>query len=121
MPRSDTALLFDALPVPIDVECDAKNSRLYWIGRGDPTRGNTLNRCRTVNRIVQTPEIPLSGLEEGIGLALDEASGGAHISCLGGSVHVTSLDRSGETCLPLSDARSWLASLHNGHLQRRFW
>jgi len=100
--RSDITLLFDALPEPIDLEWDAKNSLLYWTDRGDPPRGNTLNRCRIVNGVAQTPEILLSGLDEGIGLALDEASGEVYVSDLGGFVRVASVDRPVEPRLLLS-------------------
>jgi DNA-binding beta-propeller fold protein YncE len=100
--RSDITLLFDALPEPIDLEWDVKNSLLYWTDRGDPPRGNTLNRCRIVNGVAQTPEILLSGLDEGIGLALDEASGEVYVSDLGGFVRVASVDRPVEPRLLLS-------------------
>lgn len=100
--RSDITLLFDTLPEPIDLEWDARSSLLYWTDRGDPPRGNTLNRCRIVNAVAQTPEILLSGLDEGIGLALDEASGEAYVSDLGGFVRVASLNRAGEPRLLLS-------------------
>lgn len=100
--RSDITLLFDTLPEPIDLEWDARSSLLYWTDRGDPPRGNTLNRCRIVNAVAQTPEILLSGLDEGIGLALDEATGEAYVSDLGGFVRVASLDRPVEPRLLLS-------------------
>ena len=38
-------LLFDGLPEPIDLELDLKNRLLYWTDRGDPPRGNTVNRA----------------------------------------------------------------------------
>jgi hypothetical protein len=42
--RSDIELLFDKLPEPIDLELDLENRVLYWTDRGDPPRGNTVNR-----------------------------------------------------------------------------
>src|SRR5205814_457707 len=43
--RTDIELLFDGLPEPIDLELDLKNRFLYWTDRGDPPRGNTVNRA----------------------------------------------------------------------------
>ena len=43
--RSDIEVLFDQLPEPIDLELDLKNRVLYWTDRGDPPRGNTVNRA----------------------------------------------------------------------------
>jgi hypothetical protein len=37
--------LFDGLPEPIDLELDLKNRFIYWTDRGDPPRGNTVNRA----------------------------------------------------------------------------
>src|SRR5262249_29835790 len=43
--RSDIELLFDGLPEPIDLELDVERRVLYWTDRGDPPRGNTVNRA----------------------------------------------------------------------------
>ena len=43
--RSDIEVFFDGLPEPIDLELDLKNRLLYWTDRGDPPRGNTVNRA----------------------------------------------------------------------------
>ena len=43
--RTDIEVLFDALPEPIDLELDLKNRFIYWTDRGDPPRGNTVNRA----------------------------------------------------------------------------
>src|SRR6201993_1930121 len=43
--RSDVELLFDGLPEPIDLELDLTTRMLYWTDRGDPPRGNTVNRA----------------------------------------------------------------------------
>ena len=43
--RTDIEVLFDDLPEPIDLELDLKNRALYWTDRGDPPRGNTVNRA----------------------------------------------------------------------------
>src|SRR5215470_19254132 len=42
--RSDIEVLFDHLPEPIDLEFDLANRVLYWTDRGNPPRGNTVNR-----------------------------------------------------------------------------
>ena len=42
--RSDVEVLFDHLPEPIDLELDLESRVLYWTDRGDPPRGNTVNR-----------------------------------------------------------------------------
>ena len=43
--RSDIELLYEGLPEPIDLELDLKNRVIYWTDRGDPPRGNTVNRA----------------------------------------------------------------------------
>jgi DNA-binding beta-propeller fold protein YncE len=43
--RSDIEVFFDQLPEPIDLELNLKNRVLYWTDRGDPPRGNTVNRA----------------------------------------------------------------------------
>ena len=43
--RSDIEVLFDHLPEPIDLELDLAHRVLYWTDRGDPPRGNTVNRA----------------------------------------------------------------------------
>lgn len=43
--RRDIELLFDGLPEPIDLELDLANRVLYWTDRGDPPRGNKVNRA----------------------------------------------------------------------------
>src|SRR6201993_2850202 len=67
--RSDIEVLFDQLPEPIDLELDLANRVLYWTDRGDPPRGNTVNRVPIDKKA--TPEILITHLMEGIGIALD--------------------------------------------------
>jgi hypothetical protein len=66
--RSDIEIFFDGLPEPI--ELDHKNCVLYWTDRGDPPRGNTVNGASIDNKPVE-PEIVVTQLMEGIGIALD--------------------------------------------------
>ena len=61
---------YDGLPEPIDLELDVKNRILYWTDRGDPPRGNTVNRASIDNKPAE-PEIVVTHLMEGIGIALD--------------------------------------------------
>src|SRR5262249_25492276 len=43
--RQDVEVLFDGLPEPIDLDPDLANRMLYGTDRGDPPRGNTVNRA----------------------------------------------------------------------------
>ena len=43
--RNDIQLLYENLPEPIDLDLDVSIGRLYWTDRGDPPRGNTVNRA----------------------------------------------------------------------------
>jgi hypothetical protein len=43
--RTDIEVFTDGLHEPIDLHWDAEESTLYWTDRGDPPRGNTLNRA----------------------------------------------------------------------------
>jgi hypothetical protein len=89
--RPDISVLFDSLPEPIDLEWDDESNTLYWTDRGAPPQGNTLNRCRFVGEKPETPEILLSDLQEGIGLALDNAHERAFVTDLGGNLRIAAL------------------------------
>jgi hypothetical protein len=93
--RSDVEVLFDELPEPIDLEWEEHTGQLYWTDRGDPPAGNTLNRALICPGEPLRREIVLTGLKEGIGLAIDRKSRRAFVSDLGGFVRVMSLDRPG--------------------------
>ena len=43
--RQDIEVLYDNLPEPIDLDLDLGNRMMYWTDRGDPPRGNTVNRA----------------------------------------------------------------------------
>jgi hypothetical protein len=88
--RSDIELLFDQLPEPIDLELDVANRVLYWTDRGDPPRGNTVNRAPI--DVKAAPEIEIKHLLEGIGIALDVAGNRMFFTDLGGSVYSADLD-----------------------------
>src|SRR5260221_697678 len=67
--RSDIEVLFSGLPEPIDLDLDLSKRMMYWTDRGDPPSGNTVNRAAMDS--AAKPEILVSGLHEGIGIALD--------------------------------------------------
>ncbi|HUN96615.1 MAG TPA: 3-hydroxyacyl-CoA dehydrogenase [Bradyrhizobium sp.] len=93
--RSDIEVFFDHLPEPIDLEFDLKNRVLYWTDRGDPPRGNTVNRA-SVDAKPQAPEILITHLMEGIGIALDVPGDRMFVTDFAGSVYSAKLDGSGE-------------------------
>jgi hypothetical protein len=88
--RSDIEVLFDQLPEPIDLELDLANRVLYWTDRGDPPRGNTVNRAPIDTKAV--PEILITHLMEGIGIALDVAGNQMFVTDFAGSVYSADLD-----------------------------
>jgi DNA-binding beta-propeller fold protein YncE len=92
--RTDIELLYDKLPEPIDLDLDVGDRRLYWTDRGDPPRGNTVNRAPldAPRGGRQPPEIVFSHLMEAIGLALDPKHGRMFITDFGGSVYSANLD-----------------------------
>jgi hypothetical protein len=89
--RPDIEVLFDNLPEPIDLEWEEGTGYLYWTDRGDPPAGNTLNRAIVRPGQPMIREIILTGLQEGIGLAIDRRNKRAFVSDLGGFVRVMSL------------------------------
>jgi DNA-binding beta-propeller fold protein YncE len=92
--RTDIELLFDGLPEPIDLELDLKNQFIYWTDRGDPPRGNTVSRASLDADFTKhpTPDILLTHLMEGIGIALDFKGGRMFITDLAGSIYSAKLD-----------------------------
>jgi len=94
--RQDIELLYNNLPEPIDLDLDLGNRIMYWTDRGDPPRGNTVNRAPmdVINGKRPEPEIVLNHLMEGIGLALDLDNGRMFVTDLAGSVYSANLDGS---------------------------
>jgi hypothetical protein len=88
--RSDIEVLFDHLPEPIDLELDLENRVLYWTDRGDPPRGNTVNRTPIDKKGV--PEILIKHLMEGIGIALDVPGNRMFVTDFAGSLYSADLD-----------------------------
>jgi hypothetical protein len=94
--RSDIEVFCDNLPEPIDLELDHIHRVLYWTDRGDPPRGNTVNRASIDEEASQnrTPEIVVTHLMEGIGIALDVPGNRMFLTDLAGSVYSAALDGS---------------------------
>ena len=97
--RQDIQVLYDGLPEPIDLDLDLASRMLYWTDRGDPPRGNTVNRAPLDAPADGrgAPEIVFSHLMEGIGLTLDPTRGRMFITDFGGSVYRANLDGSQRT------------------------
>jgi DNA-binding beta-propeller fold protein YncE len=89
--RSDIEVLFDGLPEPIDLEFDGDNRILYWTDRGDPPSGNSVS-CANVDQTDAVPEILVTHLMEGIGIALDVPGNRMFVTDLAGSVYSADLD-----------------------------
>jgi DNA-binding beta-propeller fold protein YncE len=95
--RKDIELLYENLPEPIDLELDLANRLIYWTDRGDPPRGNTVNRAPmdpAQGNGKREPEIVFDHLMEGIGIALDLKRSRMFLTDLGGSIYSANLDGS---------------------------
>jgi hypothetical protein len=93
--RPDVEVWMDRLPEPIDLEIDHAQRTLYWTDRGDPPKGNTVNRAPLDAPAGKAqPQIVITHLMEGIGLALDVAGDRLFVTDLGGSVYTARLDGS---------------------------
>ncbi len=94
---------FDGLPEPIDLELDLKNRLLYWTDRGDPPRGNSVNRAPLdvdiKGQTRPTPDVLITHLMEGIGIAIDFEGGRMFLTDLAGSVYSARLDGSSKQTL----------------------
>jgi DNA-binding beta-propeller fold protein YncE len=99
--RADIEVLYDGLPEPIDLELDLNNRVIYWTDRGDPPRGNTVNRAPmdSDQKGRPAPEIVLTHLMEGIGIALDLKGDRMFVTDLGGNILSAKLDGSDEKAL----------------------
>ena len=94
--RTDIEVLFDGLPEPIDLELDLKNRLIYWTDRGDAPRGNTVNRAPmdADSNKRPAPDILLTHLMEGIGIAIDFKGDRMFLTDLAGSIYSAKLDGS---------------------------
>jgi DNA-binding beta-propeller fold protein YncE len=96
--RSDVEVLFDHLPEPVDLELDLENRVLYWTDRGDPPGGNTVSRVAidADGKPSGSPEIVITHLMEGIGIALDVSGNRMFVTDFAGSVYSADLDGKNE-------------------------
>src|SRR6266481_6176485 len=92
--RQDIEVLYNNLPEPIDLDLDLRNRIMYWTDRGDPPRGNTVNRAPmdVASGKRPVPEILLTHLMEGIGIALDFKGGRMFVTDLAGTIYSAKLD-----------------------------
>jgi hypothetical protein len=99
--REDIEVLYDNLPEPIDLDLDLTNRVVYWTDRGDPPRGNTVNRAPmdAVPGERKDPEIVFDHLMEGIGLALDLKNQRMFVTDFAGTVYSANLDGSNKKTL----------------------
>jgi len=99
--RNDIELLYENLPEPIDLDLDIRNRTMYWTDRGDPPRGNSVNRAPmdVAPGKSTDPEIIVHDLMEGIGLFLDLKGGRMFFADFGGSVYSANLDGSDKKTL----------------------
>jgi hypothetical protein len=99
--RADIEGLYDGLPEPIDLDLDLNNRVMYWTDRGDPPRGNTVNRAPMDSdaKARPAPEIVFTHLMEGIGIALDLKGDRMFITDFGGDVLSANLDGSDKKVL----------------------
>jgi hypothetical protein len=109
--RADIEVLYDGLPEPIDLDLDLSNRVMYWTDRGDPPRGNTVNRAPMDSEANSrpVPEIVLTHLMEGIGIALDLKGDRMFVTDFGGNVLVAKLD--GSDAKPLLVAQGNLTGI----------
>jgi hypothetical protein len=109
--RADIEVLYDGLPEPIDLDLDLNNRVMYWTDRGDPPRGNTVNRAPMDSGAKgrAAPEIVFSHLMEGIGIALDLKGDRMFVTDFGGNVLAAKLD--GSDAKPLLVAQGNLTGI----------
>jgi len=102
--RKDIEVLFDALPEPIDLDLDLTKRMIYWTDRGDPPRGNSVNRAPmdAAPGKRKDSEVVFDHLMEGIGLALDLKGGRMFVTDLAGSVYSANLDGSNKKTLMIA-------------------
>ncbi|MFG2518193.1 YncE family protein [Streptomyces sp. NPDC048527] len=93
--RSDIEVLLRGLPEPIDLQLDLAERTLYWTDRGDPPRGNSVNRTpMDAQNGQREAEILWTHLMEGIGIALDLDGSRMFVTDMAGTVYAADLDGS---------------------------
>lgn len=98
--KSNIELLLDSLPEPIDLEFGSRSGKLYWTDRGAPPYGNSLNSAVVSEEGLLTDhQVLITGLHEGIGLAVDEGENIVYTSDLGGYIKKINLKDHSATVL----------------------
>src|SRR5260370_1156179 len=102
--RQDIEVLYANLPEPIDLDLDLGNRVIYWTDRGDPPRGNTVNRAPmdAAPGKRKEPEIVFNHLIEAIGLSFNLLNKRMFLTDLGGSVYSANLDGSNRKTLRIA-------------------
>jgi DNA-binding beta-propeller fold protein YncE len=105
IPKGQTPSKRKDIEVLFDVDLDLPNRMMYWTDRGDPPRGNTVNRAPmdAAPGKRKDPEIVFNHLMEGIGLALDLKGGRMFLTDFGGSVYSANLDGSNKKTLLVAE------------------
>jgi len=94
--RNDVVVMLDHLPEPIDLEIDHRRAQIYWTDRGDTAHGgNSVNRADITPEGLCNHQVLATGLDEGIGLALDVVQRRLFVGDLSGTLRSMSMD-SGE-------------------------
>jgi 3-hydroxyacyl-CoA dehydrogenase len=89
--RSDTELLFDNLPEPIDLEFESESQMLYWTDRGEYPLGNTLNAANVGEGKAEYKTLARH-FHEAIGLKIDAVNQHIYLTDLGGTVYRMGMD-----------------------------
>ena len=105
--RLDVEVLFRGLPEPVDLELDPEHRVLYWTDRGNPPRGNSVNRTSIDGD--PTQEVVLGHLMDGIGIALDVRGGRMFLTDLAGSIYSANLN--GSAKCPIATGQGSLAGI----------
>jgi 3-hydroxyacyl-CoA dehydrogenase len=94
--RSDTELLVDKLPEPIDLEYETESQTLYWTDRGEYPLGNTLNSAFVGSDKTEDTSVKTLArhFHEAIGLKIDSVNKHIYITDLGGTVYRFNMDGS---------------------------
>jgi DNA-binding beta-propeller fold protein YncE len=95
--RSDVQTLLTGLPEPIDMRWVAQTGTLYWTDRANIQGGNSVNRmvvggASSPVQIAATKQILYTGLQAGIGLAIDVPGKMMWATDLRGNVWASDMD-----------------------------
>ena len=98
--RQDVQLLFDKIPLPIDLAIDPRSETLFWTDQGDATRGSRLNRAclfTCPRQSVRSPAVVnydsvATRLPEAIGMLIYHQEKRIFVTDVSGSVHSFDMD-----------------------------